>query len=284
MALTLYLILGTATYLCRRLLAQHFPDHNRLVNAFLYVIFFCPLGLGVAFVTSPDMAIGWTNFALILVSGAIFPAVALMAYRANRDVDAGVYGIFSNISPIVSIVLASLWLHEELHNNQLLGAAVILLAAIIVTLPYLKKRAIRSKAALFYTLGAVTLFGVGVVYERFMLTRMDLGSYTIYAWFVQAAAAVLIAWPDRKALPQLLNRKSTGILLIFGIATSLRALFFVVALSRTHNASVVSAFASVLPVLVVLAAYVVLKERKWLWLKLGAAVLGIFGLVLLEII
>lgn len=282
-ALGLFLILGVCTFLSRRLLARRFATHNRLVNGFLYVVFMMPLGLGVATITSPNLAVGWTNLALLAATAGIFPVVALLAYRANHDIDAGVYSIFTNLTPVVSIVVASLWLHEVLNGKQLIGAAIILLAALRVTLPQLERGRIRSRKAIVFTLAAILIFGCGVVYERFLLTRVDLGAYTFYAWTFQAMMAAAIAWPERHAITTLLSTKVRSILLLFCFSTCFRGLFFVLALSLCTNASEVMAFASFFPVLVVVAAFIFLKERKWLWLKLSAAAIGVVGLVLLEI-
>ncbi|PLS81587.1 hypothetical protein CYG49_01665 [Candidatus Saccharibacteria bacterium] len=48
------------------------------------------------------------------------------------------------------------------------------------------------------------------------------------------------------------------------------------------TASVVSIFASFMTVLVVLSAYFFLKEKDRLWFKIGAAIVGTIGLIILN--
>jgi drug/metabolite transporter (DMT)-like permease len=280
--LIVYLVLSTATYLSRRQLAYSFAKYNRIVNAFSFVAAVYPIGLIVAMFTSPDLAIGWFNFFLLLLGGAIFPISYLLAYRANKDVDAGLYTIINNIAPVVSITLASLWLHETLSGIQLLGAGIILIATTLVTLPQVGKHLVKNRRALVCAFAAVVLIGLGVVYERYMLTRVDFGAYLVYGWGAQTLWMVALAWSERHTLKALKQAKMRRPLITYSVSLALRGLCFVTALRLSGNASYVVAFASFLPVLVVLSAFFFLKERDHLALKLGGAALGVCGLLLLN--
>lgn len=279
--LTLFLFLSTASYLYRRQLAVRYPEHNRLVNLIFYTVFLYPAGLIVALFDAPNLSIGWLNLALLLVFGGMFPLSVILAYRASKDMDAGLYNILVNIAPVISIIVAWSLLNEGLTNRQLLGAALIILSAFLVTTPLLQHRANSKPTGLIYALGAVTILGVAVVFERYMLTRMDLGAYLIYGWGSQVlwmGTLFLINRPKIK-LPR--GRRFMTPAFGFWLSNSLKAICFVAAL-KIANASVVSAFISFNTVLVVLAAYVFLKEQDWLWFKLGAAVIGITGMVILN--
>lgn len=282
--LVAYLILGTSTFLWRRQLAKAFAHHNRLVNAFFFVAVLYPIGLIVALFTSPNLAIGWTSLCLLLLGGGIFPLSNLLAYRANRDIDAGLYTIISNITPVVSIAAASIFLHETLTGKQFIGAAIILVAAILVTLPQLRHHMIHNRGALGYALVSVVIIGLGFVFERYMLTRMDFGAYLVFGWGAQVLWGVGLAWRDRRALKGMLRDVQLRIpLLGYSLSATLRGLCFVGAMALSGNASIVAAWISFLTVMVVLAAYFILKESEWLWLKLGGASIGVVGLLLLNL-
>lgn len=278
-----YLVLGTASYLWRRQLARTFARANRLVNAFFFVAVLYPIGLFVAILTTPDLSIGWASFWLLLFGGALFPFVNLLIYRANRDMDAGLFTIISDLIPVVSITAGWLLLNEGLSGQQLIGAAIILLAALLVTLPQLKHHMRNNRVAMICALSAVTLLGLGFVFERYMLTRMDFGAYIVFGWGFQMLWGVVFAWRERKSYKILFDPKIRGKLWAFSLSSTFRGLCIVGALYLSGNVSVVMASASFLTVLVVVAAYFILKEKEWLWLKLGAATLGVIGLLLINI-
>ncbi len=277
-----YLILGTAAYLIRRRLAQTFAEHNRLVNGFFFIAVLYPIGLIVAAINQPSLHIGWLNFCLLIGGSFVWPVINLLAYRSNKDVDAGLYTILNNLTPIVTIITAWWLLNEKLTDRQLLGATVILVSTFLATLPRLRHRSTSKSAGLIFALASVTLLGLAIVYERYMLTRMDFGAYLVYGWGAQTFWMALLAWPERKNIHLLKNKKIALPIIGYGLTNALKGLCFVSALRLSGNASLVSAFSSFMAVLVVLAAYYVLKEKEWLWFKVAAAFIGAAGLIILN--
>lgn len=277
-----YLILGTAAYLLRRTLAQSLSKHNKLVNGFFFLCVLYPTGLIVAAFSSPNLNIGWVNLALLLGGSGIFPLINLSAFRANKDVDAGLYTIINNITPIITIIAATLLLNEKLSDQQLLGATIIILSAFLATLPRLRHRGTSKSTGLAFALISVGLLGLAIVYERWMLTRIDYGAYLVFGWGAQTFWMTILAWSDRKYIKLLRNKKDFIPVLGYGITNTLKGLSFVTALKLSGNASVVSAFGSFMAVLVVLSAYFVLKEKEWLLFKIIAAVIGTAGLIILN--
>lgn len=278
-----YLILGTASYLWRRQLAKTFARANRLVNAFFFVAVLYPVGLFIASLTTPDLSIGWISFFFLLLGGAIFPFANLLTYRANRDLDAGLFTIISDLIPVVSITGGWLLLNERLASWEVVGAAIILLSTMLVTIPQLKHHMRHNTRALFCAVTGVTILGLGFVFERYMLTRMDFGAYLVFGWGFQMLWGVLFAWPERKSINLLRDKKIRRPLWGYSISSTFRGLCLVGALYLSGNVSVVMASASFLTVLVVVAAYFILKERDALWIKLAAATLGFAGLLLINL-
>lgn len=278
-----YLVLGTSAYLLRRNLAQTLTEHNRLINGFFFLVTLYPLGLIIASFTSPNLAIGWYNLIFVLIGSMSFPLINVLAFKANEHVDAGLYTILNNITPIVTIVTASILLQESLNNQQLLGAIIIIASAFLVTLPRLHRNFKSDSRGIVLALASVTILGLAIVFERWMLTRIDFGAYLVYGWGAQTLWMTIYAWPDRKYIPLLRNPKMFWPILAYGLANAFKGICFVGALKLSGNASLVSAFASFMAVTVVISAYFVLKEREALWLKIGAAGLGTIGLLILNI-
>lgn len=212
----------------------------------------------------------------------MFPIINILSLKASKNVDAGYFTILSNLTPIVTIVAATLLLNERLDSRQLLGAAIIIASAFLITLPRLRHHVKTRTPGLVIALLCFLLAGLATVYERWMLGRIGFGAYLIFGWGAQTLWMAVTAWPERKYLKILKDRKHFVPILGYALSGSIKGICFVAALKLSGNASVVSAFSSFTAIMVVSAAYFVLKEKDWLWLKVGAAALGTVGLIILN--
>jgi drug/metabolite transporter (DMT)-like permease len=281
--LTIYLILGTASYLIRRRLATTLEKHNKIINAFFYVAVLYPIGLAVAFFTNPDLDIGWQNFLIILFASAVFPVISILGFRASKDVDAGLFTILHNLTPIITVITASVLLNETLNGQQQLGAVLVLSSALLASASRYKNRKQSSVYGLVLVGVCIALAGVAIVFERWMLGRIDFGAYLVFGWGSQALWMAIVAWPERNDLA--IFRKNSNLKLILGYAltNALKGLCFVGALKIGNNASVIGVYASFMSVLVVISAYFILKEKEHLWAKISAATIGAIGLAILSV-
>lgn len=281
--ISLYMVLGTAAYLLRRSLAtKPISEHNKLINGFFFLCVLYPLGLIVAALSSPDLSIGWLNLVFLLVGSGVFPLIMVMAFRASKDIDAGLYTILNNLTPIIIIVAASVLLHETLSGRQMIGAAVIISSAFLATLPRLNHSYKNPSTGLLFALASVSLLGLAIVYERWMLSRIDYGAYLVFAWGSQAIWMTAIAWPERKYIHLLRAKGNFKKVLGYGLTNAFKGLAFVGALKVSGNAALVGASSSFMAVLVVISAYFVLKEKEHLWLKVASAFVGASGLIILN--
>ncbi len=280
--ISIYLVLGTAAYLLRRSLAKRISEHNKLINGFFFLCVLYPLGLIVAAFSSPDLSVGWLNMFFLLAGSGVFPLIMVMAFRASKDVDAGLYTILNNLTPIITIVAASLLIHETLNGRQMVGAAVIISSAFLATLPKLNHHRKNPSSGLLFALASVSLLGLAIVYERWMLTRIDYGAYLVLGWGSQTMWMVIMAWPERKYIHLLRTKENRNKVIGYGITNAFKGLTFVSALKVSGNASLVGASSSFMAVLVVISAYFILKENEHLWLKVSAAIVGSSGLIILN--
>lgn len=278
----IFIVLGTISYLVRRNLAQVLAKYNLVINAFFFVCVLYPIGLVVGLSTQPNLAIGWPNLIYIAVCSVMFPIIMLTSFRASKDVDAGLYTILNNLTPIITISIASLLLSQTLNNQQMFGAAIILVSTFLATATQLNRRGKSSKAGISLALLSVTILGFAIVYESWMLTRIDYGAYLVYGWGAQTMWAALFAWPKRSQIKYLRRSKHRLLIITYAFTNAFKGLCFVAALKLSENASLVGASASFLAISVVIAAYFVLKEKDMLWLKISAAVLGAIGLSILN--
>src|ERR1700683_3613532 len=114
--LGIYLILAPISFLVRRTLGKTAPQYNRFVNWFFFLGVLYPVGLLAAFVTRGSLHTTWHDLGLLAVCELVFPLINIAAYRASKDIGAGLFTIINNLAPIITITTASLWLHEGLNN------------------------------------------------------------------------------------------------------------------------------------------------------------------------
>lgn len=273
-----FLIFGTAGNLLRRYLAVELQEHNRLINACFYVGIFS-FGLFVSRFLPHNMAIGWENFLFILIGSAMFPIYSIFAFKANEKIDAGLFNIINNITPLVTIAVATVLLNETMTSAQILGGSIIIGSAFLATLPKLKHHMRANAQGLILAVISVSILGLAIVFEKWMLGRIDMGSYLVYGWGSQALWMVALAWNERGNLKLLAKPKVRKPVILYVVTNSLKGLSFVSALKLSSNASLISAVTSFLAVSIVISAYFVLGEKEHLWLKLSAALLGTVGLI-----
>jgi drug/metabolite transporter (DMT)-like permease len=130
---------------------------------------------------------------------------------------------------------------------------------------------------------SVVLLGTDTVYETWMVSRLGYGTYLVYGVGLQTFWMTVFAWPYRKNLKQIINRRHGPEVLALSLSKSLKGLAFVAALYLSKNAAIAGAFTGFLPVMVVLSAYLFLRERTYLKAKIAAALAGSVGLVILSL-
>lgn len=278
-----FLLLSVVAELLRRRLGQSIPQYNRLVNAFFFIGIHYPAGLAAAYFIGFDLNIGWFNALALFVAGILFPLSGMMAFRASKDVDAGLFGILSNLKTVVTLILAAWLLSERLTPQQFIGALIIILSALLVTTISYSHSSRSTKKGVLLAVFTVVLMGIETVYEAWMLQRIGLGSYLVYGWGLQTLWMAVFAWPQRKYIKKIINRRYGTEVFVLSVARSLKGFAILSALAITHSASVVGAFTSFLPVMVVAAGFLFLGERKYLKLKFLAAVAGTIGLLILSL-
>ncbi|MBX9704983.1 MAG: EamA family transporter [Gammaproteobacteria bacterium] len=275
-----YLMLTVASYLLRRYIAQKFNNRSRLVNVIFFLILY-PVGVTIAIILRPDLNIGWQNLLIIIAASAVYPIINLLIYRANKTLDAGHFALLGNMAPVVSIVLAVLILHETMTTEQVIGAVIVLISAIVATFKKLNKTTLNFSTGVKVALVGIFLAGIGTVFEVWMLGRIDFGAYLVYGWGAQTLWMLVFGWKDLRNISKLKDRQFAMPVLSYALINALRSALFVAALFVSASASIISAALGVVPVLVVIAAYVFLKERGFIVRRMIAGALGLVGLTII---
>lgn len=280
--LSFYFFTAIFSFLLRRSLAKEFIHHNRLINAIFFGLFLLPTGLIASRFFPNNLDIGWANILLLVSGSLIWPIANIVAFRANHKLDVGVFSIISNLAPISTVSIALIFLNEQLTVLQSVGIGLLVISGVVVAIPLLNRNSSFTGREIMIGLLAAILIGIGISYERFMLTRIDLGAYLVIGWGSQVLWGVILAAKEYKYLPKIwADAKLRNPILLLGLTSALRAIGFVTALSLA-GASVVGPAANFLSVLIVIAGYFVLKEKDHLLNKLLGVAIGIAGLILIS--
>lgn len=220
---------------------------------------------------------------ILFVTAAGFPLTDILAYRASKNVDAGLFGIINNLGPVITIALAALLLAQELTLHQFAGASIIVLSALLVSIVAYSHSTKSTKTGIALALLSVTLWGLGTVFESWMLKRIGMGSLLVYGLGFQTLWMGIFAWPQRHHIGALVNRKYGPKILALALAKSVKGIVFVAALFISKSAAIVGAFTGFLPVMILIAAYIFLKEKYHIKVKVLSAIAGLVGLVILSL-
>ncbi|HVA96149.1 MAG TPA: EamA family transporter [Candidatus Acidoferrales bacterium] len=280
--LIVYFILSTINYLLRRVLAKKLGDHNRLINAIFFMVFLLPEAVILGFYFPHNLNVGVLNVMLLLGGSIIWPLLGLASFQANKHVDVGIFAVINNVSPIFTLAIALPFLHEKVSTLQVLGIGLLILSGVLAASSQMHKRNRTSTEGILLCLLSAFILGVATAFERFMLGRVDFGTYLIYGWGSQIVWAAILAGKELKKMPLLFAKSAEirKILITWGSTRALASVCFISALKLT-GAAIISAATDFLSVAVVIAAYFYLKERDHMIYKLFATAAGFAGLLLI---
>lgn len=281
--LILYFIFGTASTLLKRVLAQQLGDHNRLINSIFFLFFLLPAAIILSFFFPHNLDVGLLNLFLLLGGSIIWPIASIIAFRSMKEVDAGIFAIINNLSPVFTLTIALPFLGESLNRLQFFGVGLLILSGCIAASSQLNKHKRTSLNGIFICILCAAVLGIAITYERFMLSRIDFGAYLIYGWGSQIIWSAILAGKELKKLPKLFNKNARirQTLILWGAASVLSSVTFISSLKISGSASIISAASDFMSVAIVIAAWFFLKERQHIVHKLLATAFGIAGLLLI---
>ncbi len=275
-----YFIFGVSSFLLRKLLAQKFGEHIREINSVYYLFFLLPTGIILSFIFPHNFNVGLTNLIFLFGGSIIWPISNLVSFHANKKVDVGIFAIITNLSPLFTLAIALPFLHEHLTILQYLGIGLLIFSGVIAAASQLHKHNRANLSGILICFLVAIIFGVAVTYERFMLNRIDFGTYLFFGWGAQVFWALTFAGKRLKKLPELFSRnlQTRQLLLFFGATSALRSTSFILAL-KIGSASIMNAASDFMSVAVFIGAYFFLKERDHMIYKWFAVILGVVGLL-----
>jgi len=276
------------TVIGQALLQRSYSQRSQLPESFppvlSYLIGVTPLGIIVGLFLSHHVQWSWWLGFLLLIEGTFIGLYNWLSFRAIKRLPLARFQTIYQSYEVVVIILGWILLRETLTGYQVTGAILLLGAALLaIRAPRKQLRQLRAPIDVYAVTVAVfaaVAMGIGLVAEKAALGHMDIGAYFIFGYLTQTIALLVLA--GRDATPSSLKAVRSYDLIrsgSMGILSALMGFFYIVAIVKSNNISLITALSAFTLPLIVLAGLVFLRERENLKL-LGAAVfLGFIGLL-----
>lgn len=277
LAYLFYFVAASASPLQRRWLAVKRDGGGQIDFAFKVMLIVATCGFGLILFFPPELKGGLVQLALLCLTCGIFGASYFVSnYSAQKHVDAGVSTLISNIYTPVTIIIATLFLHEGLRPVQIVGTTLLLVAMVIVS----KKHHIgRFKFDTYFWMMVFSgvALGISLSAERALMKTTGFSTGTLMSWWSQAAGL---------GIAMLVTKNRTSYKFsdvgVTGGLKFLQALSWVLLLKVVDNLSVVSSITTFKIVVIFFAGAVLLNEREDLKRKVVGSLVAVAGLLLMK--
>ena len=124
---------GVSTLLRKLALAHFHPFQFEVVAAVTHVCLVVPYCYALTKVTEPIAWSGWSMFWTMTCCLVVSAANIMFMFALRSGHDTGVVSALASASPIITIMLAFLFLGEQPDWRQALGIALVLLGVVIAS-------------------------------------------------------------------------------------------------------------------------------------------------------
>jgi drug/metabolite transporter (DMT)-like permease len=283
LAIALSIIANVTTMLVQRRYSLNSKVPETFPTATSYLLGVMPVGILIGL--SLPHEVDWSRrlFELLILCSGSMAISGWIGFRAVKELPVVAFQTIGRFTSVVAIALGWLVLGETLNGFQLVGAAILMAAALMaIWAPAGASGGASGKfnlRAVVLTLVAATLLAISLVTEKAILGHMQVGGVLIFGWGSQTLAMILLATKDARA--EHLRKLTTYEVkwsALMGLANGVAGAFYVYALNRSNNISLITALTAVTLPLLVLGAHLVLGERdnsKLMWLSLATCFVGL---------
>lgn len=279
LAYLFYFIAASASPLQRRWLAKYKNQENTGQILFAFQVstlvallsIFLPLFQPLSFKGNL-----WILTGLAVLCGAFWAAYFVLSYTAQKHVEAGVSSLVNNIYTPITIVLATIFLHEGLNRMQILGTALLLVGMVIVSKKHRIGKFSFDKYFVLMALSGIFL-GVCLIAERALMKITWFTAGTMISWWSQCiflGIATILFHQKR-----IYTHKD---IIITGSLRFLQSLSWVILLFVVGNLSLVSSITTFKVVIVFIAAALFLWEREDMPRKILGSLIAVVGLLCMK--
>ena len=224
----------------------------------------------------PDLSQVWIY---VLLMALLYGLANISVFKSLQLTDASQFGVIFQSKNLFAIIGTSLIFNEILTSKQWIGAILLLIGVVIVSLG---KTKFKLNKGVVLAMIAGLLFGAANVNDRFLVSYFDPYTYVVIG-FLFPAVFISILYPKKLAgIKVMLTKKYLFKMTVLCLVYGLSATSFFAALSMTDNASQLFSINAFTVVTVVIFSIVFLKERDFMPRKLLGALLSLIGLLLVS--
>jgi uncharacterized membrane protein len=213
-----------------------------------------------------------------LASMALYAVGTVYFFRAIKQIEASEMSIITGTGPVITIVASIIFLKDVLTPGQLLGAACILAAVILINF---KKGGVVINQGTWLALFGTACYGTAIIFDTIIIRAFDAVSFIPIGSF--GTAILMCAWYPKK-IPIVIQslKKVDKNLFIYSLLYAIAAIGFYLAIEMGALVGQVSSIARCSIVLTVILSSVLLKERQNMSKKIVGAILTTIGVILVS--
>jgi hypothetical protein len=239
-----------------------------------------PIAFLISDITLADLARWWP---CVLAVSLAFGLQNVGLFWVLRYMDAALSSLLGTLGIIATVILATIILGEGLTLRQVAGALLI-----IGSISYVLAAPVNQGERRHWTIGLIissalaVLLALGATGEKYLLGKMELGSYLVWGWGMQWLVILLISLiylPDQYKL--VLKRSNAKPLTLATIFRTLGALGFVAGQLIIGNLSKVAVSSGLKVLFVAILGITILHERQFIRRKLIAAASAAVGVAVM---
>jgi transporter family protein len=278
-AIFLHLIFSAGFALVQRSVSRQFTTHAKVAVAFIYGLFVTPLGVAYGLLNY-DISFNFSllTWIFLFIAGVIFALANITAYRSNAHIDAAQFAILTNLIAVFTVIIAAIFLSERMTLTQLLGVAILVSAAGLVSVRKTTKRTFQISSWSILAILSALFAAMGLTFEKHLLGQMNVGTYMIIGWGFQTLAMVVLAAKEWHTLKDF-NKRGIAKLSSLGVLRFLQGVTFVTATSQA-NIGLLTSIVSYKSVLIFAGGIIILREKNHIIIRLFGSVLATIGLFL----
>jgi len=243
----------------------------QLLTGFIIGIF----GYLTADMTIPrvqPLLINLTLLTLLYGIGNIF------TFKALKMLEASEFTIIFATRGLFTLIASSILLKEGLYSTQFLGALLILISVVLVTIKSMHLKF--SRGELLALLGAMCM-GFAVTNDRYLLSYFSVYPYVTIAFILPALFIGLLNFKKMKNVKTLFKKHIFIKMLVMCLLFSISSISFFSALKMGNNSSQIAILNLLSIILIVVLGTVFLRERNNILRKIIGSILSIIGSAIL---
>lgn len=215
----------------------------------------------------------------LLLMAILYGAGNVFMFRSMKLIEASQFTIFFTTRVLWSILAAILFLHETFLPQQFIGTILIIAGIAIVSLQSNKFKL--GKGELFVLICAAA-FGLEFINDAAILQRIDVFLYAPLIFIIPNLLVLAVFPKSTKRIISLFTSPSISKILLLGVFFAVSALTYLLAYQVGKNAAQIASINQTQTVITVIAATIILKERKHYLKKIFASILTFIGILLVR--